>query len=59
MAKMGRPRIEEEYYRKVLSIRMSDKEIDMTKKYAQEHGLTVTQTIVKAVKMMVEQEAKG
>ena len=59
MAKMGRPRIEEEYFRKVLSIRMSDKEIDMTKKYAKEHNLTVTQTIVKAVKMMVEQEAKG
>ena len=59
MAKMGRPRLEEDYYRKVLSIRMSDKEIDMTKKYAKEHDLTVTQTIVKAVKMMVEQEAKG
>ena len=59
MAKMGRPRMEEEYLRKVLSIRMSEEEIEQTKKYAREHGLTVTQTIVKAVKMMVEQEAKG
>ncbi len=58
MAKMGRPRIDETI-RKVMSIRMSDSEMEMTKKYAKEHNITVTQTIVKAVKMMVEQEAKS
>ena len=59
MAKMGRPKIDEELYKKVLSIRMNDKEMEITKKYAKEHNLTVTQTIIKAVMMMVEQEAKG
>lgn len=59
MAKMGRPRVEKEYYRKVLSIRMSDEEIGKTRKYAEEHNMTVTQTIIKAVMTMIEQEAKG
>lgn len=58
MAKMGRPRIDDTI-RKVMSIRMSEAEMEMTKKYAKEHGITVTQTIVRAVKQMVEQEAKG
>ncbi len=58
MAKMGRPMLDDTI-RKVISIRMNDKEMEMTKKYAEQHNLTITQTIVKAVKMMVEQEAKG
>ena len=57
MTKMGRPRVDETI-RKVMSIRMSDTEMEMTKKYAKEHGITVTQTIVTAVKKMVEEEAK-
>lgn len=58
MAKMGRPMLDDTI-RKVISVRMNDKEMEMTKKYAEKHNLTITQTIVKAVKMMVEQEAKG
>ena len=55
---MGRV-MRDDTMRKALSIRMNDKEMEMTKKYAEKHNLTITQTIVKAVKMMVEQEAKG
>ena len=58
MAKMGRPMLDDTI-RKVISIRMKEKEMEMTKKYAEMHNLTITPTIVKAVKMMVEQEAKG
>ena len=58
MAKVGRKPIDNP--RKVLSVRMTDEESSMLKKYAEEHGLTVTQAIVLAVKLMVKQEvAKG
>ncbi len=57
MAKVGRPSIDNP--RKVMSVRMTDEEVSILKRYAEKHGLTVTQTIVKAIMMMVEQEAKG
>ncbi len=55
MAKVGRKPAANP--RKVLSVRMTDDESFILKKYAEEHGLTVTQAIVLAVKLMVEQEA--
>lgn len=55
MAKTGRPKVESP--KKVLSVRMTEEELAELKEYATKNDLTITQAILRGVKILVNQKA--
>ena len=54
MAKMGRPKSSSPKLRSV-GIRLTDEESEKLKKYASKHNLTITEVLLKGMRLLLEQ----
>lgn len=53
MAKMGRPKSDSPKL-KSIGVRLSDEEYEKLQKYASAHHLTITQTVLKGIRLLLD-----
>ena len=55
MAKLGRPKTDNPK-NKIITVRLRDEDFSALKKYVSEHKITITEAIVRAIKLMIEKQ---
>lgn len=57
MAKIGRPK-KDEIRDKSFGVRVTNEEYKLIREYAQAHGMTITETLLKGVRELIKEPAK-
>jgi predicted DNA binding CopG/RHH family protein len=55
MAKLGRPKTDNPK-NKIITVRLRGEDFNALKKYVSEHNITITEAIVRAIKLMIEKQ---